>query len=82
MTSPTLIWDVASGFLIGIIAAYVCVQLMAMLFKPNNDDFATRFSLVVSLFLIGGVGTCMIAFGISHLPDVWLLLWHGEICWL
>lgn len=81
MTSPTLIWDVASGFLIGLIAMWCCWNIGTMLFKPNNDDFATRFSLVVSLFLIGGVGTCMIAFGIVHLPEVWLC-WHGEICWL
>jgi hypothetical protein len=75
MASPTIVWDVSSGLLIGIVCFWTCITLGKMLFvNPKDNDMGTVVSLVICLMLVGGIGVCMLAWSISHLPDAWLAL--------
>ena len=75
MSSPTIVWDVASGLLIGIVCFWCCMQMIGILYKnPKDNDMATVVSLTICLMLIGGIGVCMLAWSVSHFSEAWLAL--------
>ena len=81
MTSSTLVWDVSSGFLVGIICILLAKDLYMSLKGQNVEKDIITASLL-GLVMLFGIGVYMIVWSAVNAPTAWLLLWHGEICWL
>ena len=75
MTSSTLVWDVASGLVVGtILCVFAFVWFRHGLKLGPKATVAEYTRYFFGSIFAGSVGMAMLIWSLIHLPEAWLLL--------